>query len=80
MMCNDVDRLTLCKTSLIVSFLDCCRDFTYEASEVAGGPKRTHAADVGQHLTLLACAPNDAAYDGKGDHGSDPIAVDDFAD
>ena len=73
MMCNDVDRLTLCKTSLIVSFLDCCRDFKFEASEVAGGPKRTNAVDVGQHLTLFACAPNDYAYDGNGDHGSDPL-------
>ena len=80
MMCNDVDRLTLCKTSLIVSFLDCCRDFKFEASEVSEGMTRGSVADIGQHLTLFACAPNDAAYDGNGDHGSDPIAVDDFAD
>ena len=75
MMCNDVDRLTLLKTSLIVSFLDCCRDFKFEASEVSGGLTRSNAADLGQHLTLFACAPNDSAYDGKGGHGSDSIAL-----
>ena len=75
MMCNDVDRLTLLKTSLIVSFLDCCRDFKFEASEVSGGLTRSNAADLGQHLTLFACARNDYAYDGKGDQGSDSIAL-----
>ena len=80
MMCNDVDRLNLCKTSLIVSFLDCCREFEFEESEVAKEQTYGNLADVGQHLTLFACSPNDYAYDGNGDHGSDPIAVDDFAD
>ena len=80
MMCNDVDRMTLCKTSLIVSFLDCCRDFKFEASEASEGLTRGNAAEVGQHLTLFACAPNDYAYDGKGDHGSDSIPMDKFAD
>ena len=40
----------------------------------------SNAADIGQHLTLFACAPNDYAYDGKGDHGSDSIPMDKFAD
>ena len=80
MMCNDFDRLTLCETRLIVSFLDCCRDFKIQASEISEGLTRSHAADLGQHLTLFACAPNDYAYDGKGDHGSNSIAVDEFVD
>ena len=70
----------MCKTSLVVCFLDCCREFEFEASEVSEEQTRGNEKEVPQHLTLFACAPNDAAYDGNGDHGSDPIAVDDFAD
>jgi len=63
-------RMSLCNTSLIVSFLDCCRDFVFESSEVSEGLTRGKSDKVGQHLTLFACAPNASAYDGKGDHGA----------
>ena len=79
-MCNNVNRMTLCKTSLIVSCLDCCRDFKFKTSKVSAGQKRANAAEVGQHLTLFACAPNDYAYDGKNGHGSESIARDNFVE
>lgn len=80
MVCNDVNRLTLCETSLIVSFLDCCRDFKKEASEVSEGMRRGNTDELTQHLTLFACAPYDYAYDGEGDHGNDSVDTDNFVD
>jgi len=61
--------MRLRKTCLVTCFLDCCREFTFDASEVITGPARSGNDELGQYLTLFACEPNGYAYDGKGKHG-----------